>query len=119
GFRSGIGSAGPALLAILAIGYGMIRLGPRVYPVAYAEYKSSTAPLRGARQAGLKNAIVLIEPGHVPAGEWNIAQNPPLNPNPDVLFLIRRSPADEVCARQHFPGRKWYRAGMTEALPPW
>ena len=119
GFRSGIGSTGPALLAFVALAYGMIRLGPRVYPLAYAENRYATAPLRGARQAGLKNAIVLIEPGHVPDGEWNLAQNPPLNPNPDVLFLIRRSPADEVCARQHFPGRTWYRAGMTETLTRW
>jgi hypothetical protein len=119
GFRSGIGRAGPALLALLALAYGVIRLGPHEYPVAYAENRYATAPGRAARQAGLKNAIVLIEPGHVPADEWNLAQNPPMNPNPDVLFLIRRSPADEVCARQHFPGRKWYRAGMTDRLTPW
>jgi 4-amino-4-deoxy-L-arabinose transferase-like glycosyltransferase len=119
GFRSGIGSVGPALLALLALAYGVIRLGPHEYPVAYAENKYSTAPLRAARQARLKNAIVLIEPDHVPADKTNLAQNPPMNPNPDVLFLIRRGPADEVCARQHFPGRKWYRAGMTQTLTPY
>lgn len=119
GLRSAIGSAGPALLAFLALATGVIRLGPRVYPVAYAENKYSTAPLRAARQARLKNAIVLIEPGKVPASEVNLAQNAPMNPDPDVLFLIHRGPADEVCARQHFPGRTWYRAGMTETLTPW
>ena len=112
-------SIGPAALAALAVVTGTARIAPNIYPVAAAEYKNGTAPLRGARRAGLKNAIVAIEPGHVPVHETNLAQNPPMNPNPDVLFLIRRSPADEVCARQNFPGRTWYRAGMTEALPPW
>ena len=119
GFRSAIGSAGPALLAFVAVAYGVIRLAPRVYPVAYAESRYSTAPFRATRQAGLKNAIVVIEPGRVPASEYNLSQNPPMNPKPDVLFLIRRGSADEVCARQNFPGRTWYRAGMTETLTPY
>jgi len=119
GFRLGIGPAGPALLMLLAVASGVIRIAPRVYPIAYQENKFSTAPLRAARHGALKNAIVVLEPGHLPASETNLAQNPPMNPNPDVLFLIRRGPADEVCARKHFPGRTWYRAGMTETLTPW
>jgi hypothetical protein len=39
-----------------------------------------------------------------------------MNPHPDVLFLIRRSDRDEACAREHFPGRTWYRAGMDATL---
>ena len=48
-----------------------------------------------------------------------MAQNSPTDPNPDVLFLIRHNKADEACARKHFPGRKWYRAGMDETLRPY
>ena len=36
-----------------------------------------------------------------------------------MLFLIRRGPEDEVCAREHFPGRTWYRAGMDTRLTPY
>ena len=67
----------------------------------------------------LKNAIVMIEPGRVPAHETNLAQNAPMDPNPPVLFLIRRGPEDEACARAHFPGRTWYRAGMDTTLTPY
>jgi hypothetical protein len=109
----------PAALATVAILYGVLRVAPLVYPVAVAEYKYATAPLRGAKNLGLKNAIVTITPGHATAHETNLAQNPPLNPNPDVLFLIRRTKADEVCARQHFPGRTWYRSGLDENLKPY
>jgi hypothetical protein len=119
GFRSWIRSAGPAVLAGLAALYGVIRIAPGMYPVAYAEYKYATAPIRGAKRAGLKNAIVIIERGHVPADEWNLAQNPPMDPHPDVLFLSRRNPAEDACARANFPGRTWYRAGLTESLTPY
>jgi hypothetical protein len=112
-------SAGPALLATAALVAGVIGVAPLVYPVGAAEYAYMTAPLRGARRLRLKNAIVMIEPGKTLASEWNIAQNDPMDPDPDVLFLIRKSAADEACARQHFPGRTWYRAGMDETLAPY
>jgi len=112
-------TAGPAILAGAAAVYGVARVAPGMYPLAHAEYMYATAPLRGARRAGLKKAIVIIERGHVPADEWNLAQNPPMNPNPDILFLSRHNEADEICARQNFPGRTWYRAGMNETLTRW
>ena len=49
-----------------------------------------------------------------------MAQNAPMDPNPPVLFLIRRSPADEACARAHFPGRvPGTAAGMDTTLAPY
>lgn len=112
-------TAGPAILAAASAIYGVARVAPGMYPVAHAEYMYATAPLRGATRAGLKNAIVIIERGHVPADEWNLAQNAPMNPNPDILFLSRRNEAEDVCARRSFPGRTWYRAGMNETLARW
>jgi hypothetical protein len=109
----------PAALALAAVVVGVARIAPLVYPTGVAEYKYTTAPLRGARNLGLKNAIVMITPGHATAHETNLAQNPPLDPNPDVLFLIRRSKADEACARRNFPGRTWYRAGLDDKLTPY
>ena len=109
----------PALLAVVAIAYGAARVAPLIYPVAVAEYKSTTAPLRGARKLGLKNAIVIFERGHSAADEWNLAQNAPTNPNPDVLFLRRHSKSEDACAREKFPGRTWYRAGFDENLAPY
>ena len=105
-----------AALALAALVVGVYRIAPLVYPVARAENVNATAPLRAAAKLGLKNAIVILEPGKLPADWWNLAQNPPLDPDPDVLFLTRRSDADEACAREHFPGRTWYRAGKTETL---
>ena len=109
----------PGILTVLAVVYGVCRLAPLIYPVAYVEYRYATTPLRVARKMGLKNAIVVIEPGRVTAHETNLAQNDPMNPDPDVLYLIRRREADDVCARKHFPGRTWYRAGKAETLTPY
>jgi hypothetical protein len=119
GLRARLGKLGPAVLAAVAVAYGVTRVGVLMYPVAHQQFVAWAAPLLGARKMGLKNAIVIIEQGRVPHHETNMAQNPPMNPNPPVLFLIRRSPADDVCAREHFPGRTWYRAGMDQNLTPY
>jgi hypothetical protein len=112
---------GPALLATVSAAWGVWLIAPRTYPVAYAEHHSATAPLRGARDMGLKNAVVFILPNSTTnGGWWNLNQNPPLDANPDVLFLALRNPGrDQVCVSQHFPGRKWYRAGPTERIDPY
>lgn len=109
---------GPALLATASAAWGAWQIAPRTYPIAYAEHHSATAPLRGARDLGLKNAVVFIMPNNTSnAGWWNLTQNPPLDPNPDVLFLALRNPSrDEACVAKHFPGRKWYRAGPGEHI---
>ncbi len=119
GLRARTRALGPALLAAAAVIYGVARIAPLMYPIAHDQYVNWTAPLRGARKMKLKNAIVMIEPGRVPAHETNLAQNAPMDPNPPVLFLIRRGPEDEACARAHFPGRTWYRAGMDTTLTPY
>lgn len=107
-----------ASLFAAAVVYGVAAIAPLVYPVAKKDVFAATAPLRGARDSALKNAIVAIIPGHATAHETNLAQNTPFEKSPDVLFLIRRSNADEQCAREHFPGRTWYRAGMDDHLTP-
>ncbi|MEI9951941.1 MAG: hypothetical protein WDO74_23900 [Pseudomonadota bacterium] len=108
-----------SLSVAAAMTYGVVRIAPLLYPVAEREYHYSTAPFRGARKIGLKNAIVWIIEGHTTETESNMAQNSPMDPNPDVLYLIRHSKADEQCARKHFPGRTWYRAGKDETLLPY
>ena len=119
GLRARVRVAGPALLAAAAVVYGVARIAPLMYPVAHAQYAGWAAPLIGARKMGLKNAIVILEPGRIPADWWNLAQNPPMDPNPPVLFLSKRFPYEEACAREHFPGRTWYRAGMDTRLTPY
>jgi hypothetical protein len=119
GLLTRLKSAGPALLALAAISYGVVEIAPLVYPVGAREYEYGTAPLRAARRMGLENAIVVIEPGRVPAHETNLAQNAPMNPNPKVLFLIVRNARDEACIRKNFPGRTWYRAQMDDSLVPY
>jgi hypothetical protein len=110
-------SIASAACVVAAMVYGVARIAPLLYPVAEREYKHATAPFRGAKELGLKKAIVMIVPGRSTEHETNLAQNAPFDTNPDVLFLIRRSRADETCAREHFPGRTWYRAGLDEKLP--
>jgi hypothetical protein len=112
-----VGSVASAAFVVAALVYGVARIAPLLYPVAAREYRYATAPFRGAQKLGLKQAIVMIVPGRSTEHETNLAQNPPTNPNPDVLFLIRRTKADELCARKNFPGRAWYRAGFDENLP--
>jgi hypothetical protein len=115
---SRIRQGGPGVLVVLAIVYGVVRIAPMVYPIGAAEYRYSTRPFRAARNMGLKNAVVMIEPGKSTAHETNLAQNPPLQKNPDVLYLIRHSEADDACVRQNYPGRTWYRATNEERLLP-
>jgi hypothetical protein len=111
-----VGEYGPGILMLASAAYGCVKIAPRTYPVEYAERHAATAPLRAARDLHLKNAVVMLVPGATVGEWWNLAQNPPLDPDPDVLFLTRKTAADEICARRHFPGRTWYRAGMSEML---
>ena len=117
--QTSLREAGPALVALVSAVAGVALVVPLVYPVAREEYANLTAPVRGAARLGLKHAVVAIEPERVSAHPTNLAQNAPMDPNPDVLFLIRRSAADEACARAHFPGRDWYHAGKNETLEPY
>jgi hypothetical protein len=117
--RAWLWSLASSLSVIGAIIYGVAAIAPLIYPIPYRDYHWTTAPFRGAIKAGLKNAIVIIIQGKTTETETNMAQNSPTDPNPDVLFLIRHTKADEACAREHFPGRKWYRAGMDETLRPY
>jgi hypothetical protein len=112
-------AAGPALVSALALIAGVLAIAPLIYPVAHAEYHAGTAPLRGARAHELRNAVVLIEPDKVIAPAWNLAQNAPMDPAPDVLFLIRHNQEDDACARANFPGRTFYRASRDETLLPY
>ncbi len=111
-------SYAPGLVVLLSAYYGVSKIAPRTYPVAYAEHHGSTAPLRMAREMHLKDALVLIHPEDAVTCWCNLNQNAPFDPQPDVLFLGRQNPAEEVCAAQHFPGRKWYRAHVSDELTP-
>src|SRR6478736_1107772 len=108
----------PAALSA-AIAYGVICVAPLLYPVAYHDYYAQTETFRAVRKKGLKNAIVIIIEGQTNLTESNMVQNPPLDANPDVLYLSRHSKAEEACAREHYPGRTWYRAGKGQVLTPY
>jgi hypothetical protein len=109
-------AAVPVALVTVAMTYGTYRIAPHVYPLAKLDYQVAAAHLRTARDKKLKRAIVILEQARVPAHVTNLAQNLPFDPDPDVLFLIKRSSADETCAKKHYPGRKWYRAGPNGSL---
>lgn len=108
----------PALVVFASVVYGVVEIAPRTYPVAFDEYHVGTAPIRAARDKHLKNALVLIYPEDAVQGWWNLNQNAPMDPNPDILFLARSQPGQEECARDHFPGRRWYRAHANGTLTP-
>jgi hypothetical protein len=114
-----VAAGAPALLVAGAVLYGTYRIAPHVYPIAKADYAASTEPLRAVRNKKLRNAIVLLQQDRVVAHVTNLAQNLPFERNPNVLMLIRSSPADEACAKKHYPGRKWYRAGPGKRLEPY
>jgi hypothetical protein len=119
GFRARFRAYGPAVLAAIAVAYGAARNGAMMYSTAHAQFTAWAAPHLGARKMRLKNAIVILEPGKLSYDWWNLAQNPPMDPNPPVLWLTRHNAADEACAREHFPGRTWYRAGRDTVLRPY
>lgn len=108
-----------AVLVVLSAVAGIYWIAPHSYPLAKNEYSFTTGPLRAARDQKLNNAIVLLFPKQLPADWWNLAQNDPTDPNPAVLFLTRHTAADEACAREHFPGRTWYRAWRSDKLTPY
>lgn len=114
-FRSLLGP----LSATAAIAYGVICIAPLLYPVAQREYYHYTETFRAVRKKGLKNAVVVIIEGQTNLTESNMVQNAPLDPNPDVLYLSRHSKEEEACAREHFPGRTWYKAGKDQVLTPY
>ena len=109
----------PALLAAIAVVYGVLRLGPLVYPIAQWESETTTAPFRAARDLGIKHAVVLLQFGRTHAYPGNLAQNPPMNPDPDVLYLGDDGKPDVACIRKHFPGRTWYWAEKEQKLTPY
>jgi hypothetical protein len=112
-------AAVPVILVTVAMTYGTYRIAPHVYPLAKLDYDIAAVHIRTAREKKLKRAIVILEQNRVPAGVWNLTQNLPFDHKPDVLFLSKRSSADEACAKKHFPGRKWYRAGPNGAIDPY
>jgi hypothetical protein len=107
------------LTASAAIVYGVVGIAPYLYPVARAEYRWATAPFRGARNMKLKNAVVMTIEGRTTETETNMAQNLPMDPNPDVLWLSRHNKAEEECVQKNYPGRTWYRAGKDDVLKPY
>ena len=66
----------------------------------------------------LANAVVLISQHRVLAYTGNLAQNAPLDPSRNVLYLTSESAHDEQCIEAHYPGRTWFRATATENLVP-
>jgi hypothetical protein len=109
----------PVAAVVVAALWGTYEIAPHVYPLAAYDYETFAAPLLKARKKKLRRAIVIVEQKRVAAHVTNLAQNDPFDPKPDVLFLIKRSAEDEACAKQHFPGRKWYRAGLDGQLEPY
>jgi len=109
---------GPVSVAA-AMTYGVVCIAPLLYPVAYREYHYWTSTFRAAEKMGLKNAVVMIIEGQTNLTESNMAQNPPMNLNPDVLYLSRHNKSEEACVRKNFPGRTWYRAGKNEIIKPY
>lgn len=108
-----------AALVSLAAAVGTLAIAPLMYPYVRDEYALATAPLRAAERQGLSHAVVVLEEGRVNGVPANLAQNAPMAENPATLFLIRKTDADEACARAHYPGRSWYRAGKDETLTPY
>lgn len=111
--------AAPLALVLGAALYGTYQIAPHVYPLAQKDYEVATLHLRAARAKKLKRAIVILEQHQVPVHVTNLSQNLPFDEKPDVLFLIKRSPADEACAKRNYPGRKWYRAVPNGKLVPY
>ncbi len=107
-----IRAGGPAAVALTAIGLGVVRIAPLVYPVTYADVQlhnrlhEALAPLR------LRNAVVFAGAGLNNTDPADLPENLPLElyPDQDVLIAVDRGPEVTRCVREQFPNRSFFRA---------
>jgi hypothetical protein len=108
--------AWPFVVACVAIGMGVVRIAPLVYPHNRASVQSLNELFREIKKQRVHHAVVFLPPG---AGWRNEGldhtQNLPITlyPEQDVIIAMEKTPQLAQCVRKTQQGRAFYRAFMT------
>jgi hypothetical protein len=110
--ESALALAGPAVLALSAVGLGVVRIGAMVYPHNYADVHNHNRVHDAIAHDQLHHAVVFGGSGLNMTDPMDLTENLPLDlyPDQDVLIAIDRSPELSRCVMDRYPGRKYYRA---------
>ncbi len=102
----------PALAAALAIVVTAGWIAKRTYPDMYNCLHAKCATRRAIAHAGLHRAVVVVgNTNNLATHAWDLTQNLPSEPDPDVLIVTDWQVGDDMeCARRTYGDRAWYGA---------
>jgi hypothetical protein len=109
---SALAAGGPAVLALAAVGLGVVRTAPLLFPFTYADVHGFNRLQDAIAVTNPHNAVIFGGVGLNVTDPMDLTQNLPLDlyPNQDVVIAIDRGPEEERCVRQVYRGRTFYRA---------
>ncbi|HKQ72071.1 MAG TPA: hypothetical protein VJT73_22155 [Polyangiaceae bacterium] len=110
--RLAIDAGGPATLFLTAGIVGLVCVAILVYPYHREQVRLRNVVFRAAEQLHLRDAVVVVSQGSTISDQLDLTQNLPLElyPNQDFLVISDRGPEVQKCVKDHFPGRRFYRA---------
>jgi hypothetical protein len=84
-------------------------VAPTVYPAWHATLHRDHALRRAIAESGIHHAVVVVHQAELAQEVWDLTQNLPSEPDPDVLVLTDWHAEDDfACARQVYAGRSWF-----------
>ena len=110
--RRALDVGGPAAVALAAIGIGVVRLAPMVYPYVSAEVHVHNLLTEALARAPLHQAVVFGGYGFNNTDPKDLAEDLPLDlyPDQDVLVAVDGDPTQVRCVREQYPTRHLWRA---------
>jgi hypothetical protein len=110
GFGAVLVACAGGLVAVLAV----------VIPYWGGALTSMSALARGVRSSGLHHAVVLVHEGELAPQAWDLTQNLPSDPEPDVMIVTDRGAPDaQSCTRSTWPDRAFYVARQRYGPEGW
>ncbi len=100
---------GPAILIAVAMTSGFLRLAPLLFPATTEDVRARNVVFDAARRLDLRHAVVIIANGSTISQGYDLTQNSPVDPNPEVLFAREAGPEQVACLRAQYPDRQFYR----------
>ncbi len=104
---------GPAAIAMLAVGLGVVRVAPMLLAATYADVQSHNRLHEAlAARRDIHHAVVFAGGGLNNTDPMDLTENLPLElyPEQDVLIALGTSPDQVRCVRDEYRTRNFYRA---------
>jgi hypothetical protein len=110
--RASIDAAAALAAIAVAVLVGIVRIGPLLYPFAYADVHARNRLARALEVSSLRNALVVADPNVSTTSPLDLTENLPIDlyPDADVLIANNHDPGTVQCLREHFPHRALFRA---------